>query len=651
MTFLVYLSVPNYKHMSISLWTPSQDYVESSVLFAFKNFVESKYELQFADYHDFHQWSINNIADLWESILLFFDISYTGNYSKVLDWDANSKNFIDAKWFDGIELSYSEHIFKYYEEDSIALKFQSEYEDYEEITWKELHCKVSKIQQYLLDKGIKKGDRIVGVLNNRVETIAIFLAVNSLGAVWSCCSPDFGDKALVERFEQIEPKLLFIETEYQYNNKKFFKKGTLDMLVSKLITLQEVVNVNDSVWKVELDNYKSKELMFTRVPFSHPIWILYSSGTTGKPKAITHSTGGNLLEHYKALSLHQNVQAGENFLWYSTTGWMMWNYALSSLLCGGTLCIFDGIINHNNNQTFWDFIKQAHVDHLGAGAVYFTSIEDLDIKNYEPKVVGSTGSPLPASTFEALQAKFPNAHIISLSGGTDVCSAFLSGNSLLPVYAGQLQCKALGADIAAYNEQGEEIIDEVGELIIKQPMPSMPLYFWNDSNNEKYKESYFDKFPNVWAHGDWIKINSDEGILIYGRSDATLNRGGVRIGTAEIYNAVNDLEEVKDSLVVTTDESDGSSKMLLFVQLIDDLELNYELQTKLKSNLRKQYSPRHVPDVIFQVKDIPYTLSGKKLEIPVKKIFSGVSIEKEVSKDIMRNPESLEEYYSLYSKY
>src|SRR5690606_30546627 len=332
-------------------------------------------------------------------------------------------------------------------------------------------------------------------------------------------------------------------------------------------------------------------------------------------------------------------------------GWMMWNYALSSLLCGGTLCIFDGIINHNNNQTFWDFIKQAHVDHLGAGAVYFTSIEDLDIQNYEPKVVGSTGSPLATSTLVAFQAKFPKARIISLSGGTEVCSAFLSGNSLLPVYAGQLQCKTLGADIAAYNEQGEEIIDEVGELIIKQPMPSMPLYFWNDSNNEKYKESYFDKFPNVWAHGDWIKINSDEGILIYGRSDATLNRGGVRIGTAEIYNAVNDLEEVKDSLVVTTDESDGSSKMLLFVQLIDDLELNYELQTKLKSNLRKQYSPRHVPDVIFQVKDIPYTLSGKKLEIPVKKIFSGVSIEKAVSKDIMRNPESLEEYYSLYSKY
>jgi acetoacetyl-CoA synthetase len=647
MTFFVYLSVPNYKHMSIPLWTPSQDYVESSVLFDFKNFVQAKCGFQFNDYQEFHEWSISNIEDFWESILLFFDISYIGNYSKVLDWDANSKNFIDAKWFDGIELSYSEHIFKSYEEDSIALKFQSEYEDYQEITWKELQCKVSKIQQYLLDKRIKKGDRIVGVLNNRVETIAIFLAVNSLGSIWSCCSPDFGDKALVERFEQIEPKLLFIETEYQYNNKKFSKKGTLDMLVSKLITLEDVVNVNDIMWKVELDNYKYKGLMFTRVPFSHPIWILYSSGTTGKPKAITHSTGGNLLEHYKALSLHQNVQAGENFLWYSTTGWMMWNYALSSLLCGGTLCIFDGIINHNNNQTFWDFIKQAQVHHLGAGAVYFTSIEDLDIKNYEPKVIGSTGSPLPASTFEALQTKFPNVHIISLSGGTDVCSAFLSGNSLLPVYAGQLQCKALGADIAAYNEQGEEIIDEVGELIIKQPMPSMPLYFWNDSNNEKYKESYFDKFPNVWAHGDWIKINSNEGIIIYGRSDATLNRGGVRIGTAEIYNAVNDLEEVKDSLVITTDENDGSSKMLLFVQLVDDLKLDDKIKTKLNSNLRKQYSPRHVPDVIFQVKDIPYTLSGKKLELPVKKIFAGVTIEKAVSKDIMRNPECLEEYIEL----
>jgi len=634
--------------MTKPLWIPDLFNMKEAVLYAFQQYIESKFKLQFFDYEQFHKWSINNLDKFWESILDFFNISYSGSYNKVIEWKT-SENFIGSKWFEGIELSYAEHIFKSYKDNGIAIKFQSEYEYFQEITWQALHERVSKIQQYLVDKGIQKGDRVVGVLNNRVESIAIFLAVNSLGAIWSCCSPDFGDKAIVERFEQIEPKLLFIETEYQYNDKKFSKKETLDMLVSRLITLQEVINLSDSVWNKVLHNYAPKALEFVRVAFSHPIWIMYSSGTTGKPKAITHSTGGNLLEHYKALALHQNVQAGENFLWYSTTGWMMWNYALSSLLCGATLCIYDGIINHNNHQTFWNFIKRAKVDHLGAGAVYFTSIEHLDINDYQPKVIGSTGSPLPISTFEALQAKFTDVHIISLSGGTDVCSAFLSGNPMLPVYSGQLQCKTLGADLVAYNEQGEDIIDEVGELIIKQPMPSMPLYFWNDTENVKYNESYFDKFPKVWAHGDWIKITSDEGIIIYGRSDATLNRGGVRIGTAEIYNAVNELEEVKDSLVITTDESDGSSKMLLFAQLVDNLKLDDEIQTKIKANLRKQYSPRHVPDVVFEVNDIPYTLSGKKLEIPVKKIFSGVSIEKAVSKDIMRNPECLEEYYSLYN--
>jgi acetoacetyl-CoA synthetase len=637
--------------MSTPLWTPSYHYIENSALFAFKHFVESKYAIQFSNYQYFQKWSVNNLENLWESILEFFDIKYSGKYSKVLDWNSNSNDFTKVSWFDGIELSYAEHIFKSYKENGIALKFQSEYEDYQEVTWQELQDKVCKIQQYLLAKGIEKGDRIVGVLNNRIETIAIFLAVNSLGAIWSCCSPDFGDRAIVERFEQIAPKLLFIETEYQYNDKKFFKRDTLNMLISRLITLEDTVNLNDSLWKAELDKYSSESLKFMRVPFSHPIWILYSSGTTGKPKAITHSTGGNLLEHYKALALHQNVQTGENFLWYSTTGWMMWNYALSSLLCGATLCIFDGIINHNNHETFWNFIKQAQVHHLGAGAVYFSMIEHLAIQNYQPKVIGSTGSPLPASTFEAMQVKFPNVHIISLSGGTDVCSAFLSGNPMLPVYAGQLQCITLGADIAAYNEQGDEVIDEVGELIIKQPMPSMPVYFWNDSHNEKYKESYFAKFPKVWSHGDWIKISSNEGIIIYGRSDATLNRGGVRIGTAEIYTAVNELDEVKDSLVITTDESNGTSKMLLFVQLENDFELDNSLHNQIKSNLRKLYSPRHVPDSIFQVNDIPYTLSGKKLEIPVKRIFSGLDLEKAVSKDIMRNPESLEEYFFKYKKY
>ena len=631
--------------MTLPLWIPSDLYIQDSELFKFKYFVEKEIQKEFLSYNDFHNWSVDNIEEFWIKILLYFDITYSGRYESVLNWEPGSPDFIGSKWFQGIALSYAEHIFKSYTDKRPAIKFASEYEEYTEITWLELKNKVSQIQQYLQEKGIKKGDRVVAVLNNRVDTIAIFLAANSLGAIWSCCSPDFGDKAIVERFEQIEPQILFIETQYQYNDKIFSKNKTLEVLKSKLITLQEVVNLNDTMWDSILNSYKAKELEFIKVPFSHPIWILYSSGTTGKPKAITHSTGGNLLEHYKALALHQNLQSGENFLWYSTTGWMMWNYALSSLLCGATLCIFDGIINHHQHQTFWNFLKRANVNHLGAGAVYFTSIEDLDIKDYQPKVIGSTGSPLPETTFQSLQYKFPDVHIVSLSGGTDVCSAFLSGCSLLPVYAGKLQCKTLGSDIVTFNEEGDLIEDEVGELVIRKPMPSMPIHFWNDEGNSRYKESYFSKFPNVWAHGDWIKINSTEGIIIYGRSDATLNRGGVRIGTAEIYNAVNGLSVVKDSLVITKDSD--TSVMILFVQLEEHIILEDKLNLEIKSALREEYSPRHIPDFIFQVKDIPYTLSGKKLELPIKKIFQGISLDKAVSKDIMRNPECLEQYVTV----
>src|SRR5690606_562073 len=346
------------------------------------------------------------------------------------------------------------------------------------------------------------GDRVVGILNNTVETAAIFFAVNSLGAIWSCCSPDFGDKSITERFTQIEPKLLVIEQDYQYNGKLFSKGGTLTHIQQHIPSLQTTVTVYEESWQAIFTHYVPKELTFLRVPFSHPIWILYSSGTTGKPKAITHSTGGNLLEHYKALAIQQNVQKGENFLWYSTTGWMMWNYALSSLLCDATLCMFNGAIHYNAHRAFWQFLKQANVHHLGGGAAYFSAIHDLEIENYQPKVIGSTGSPLSVSTFENLQKKFPDVHIISLSGGTDVCSAFLSGCAYLPVYAGEIQCRTLGSDIVAVNDHGEEVYNEVGELVIKKPMPSMPIYFWGDRDNEKYRDSYFSERRGVWSHGD-----------------------------------------------------------------------------------------------------------------------------------------------------
>lgn len=633
--------------MSKALWTPSSDYIENSGIFNYQNFVESHRGIKFCSYEEFYRWSIDNLDEFWSSILTYFRVSFSGNYEQVISWDANRTDFIGTSWFEGIEISYAEHIFKQFTTERPALKFASETIGYEEISWSQLSDMVSKIQQFLVEKGVEKGDRVAAVLNNTVETIAIFLAVNSLGAIWSCCSPDFGDVSISERFTQIDPKVLFIEVSYQYNDRIFSKLETLERLKADLPGLSAVVQVYEADWKRIIFDYIPRKLSFVRVPFSHPIWILYSSGTTGKPKAITHSTGGNLLEHYKALVLHQNVQAGENFLWYTTTGWMMWNYALSSLLCGASLCLFDGIINHNKHLTFWSFLKKANVNHLGAGAVYFSALKDLPIDGYAPKVIGSTGSPLPAATFEYLQRKFPDVHIISLSGGTDVCSAFLSGCALLPVYAGMLQCRTLGSDIAAYNDQGIEVYDEVGELVIRKPMPSMPVYFWNDEQHIKYRESYFDKFPNVWSHGDWIKINN-QGIVIYGRSDATLNRGGVRIGTAEIYNAVNSLTEIKDSLVICIDYENGTSAMMLFVQTEVKGTFSDALIDKIKRSLREKYSPRHIPDCIFEVTDIPYTLSGKKLELPIKKIFSGTDVGQAVSTDIMRNPDSLRDYVQIF---
>lgn len=633
--------------MKKPIWIPSEQYSKSSVLYDFQEFVERTNNRCFLDYATFHQWSIDYPDNLWKAILDYFRIDFSGTYQQVLHWDKTSADFINAKWFEGISLSYAEHIFRNKEPHKIALKYADEKCGYQEVTWQELQHKVSVIQQFLLEKDVQKGDRVVGILNNTIETVAIFLAVNALGAIWSCCSPDFGDKSIIERFEQIAPKILFIEPAYQYNGKLFSKYETLVAVRNHIPSIDTVISVYEEDWEKLFTTYSPREPIFLRVPFSHPIWILYSSGTTGKPKAIIHSSGGNLLEHYKALAIHQNVQPDENFLWYSTTGWMMWNYALSSLLCGATLCLFNGTIHYNHHTRFWDFVKRAQVHHLGGGAAYFSAIHDLKITDYQPKVIGSTGSPLPEATFENLQQKFPNAHIISLSGGTDVCSAFMSGCTYLPVYAGEIQCRTLGSDIVAVNDQGEEVYNEVGELVIKKPMPSMPLYFWNDKDHDRYRDSYFSERTGVWSHGDWISINDHGGITMYGRSDATLNRAGIRIGTAEIYNVVNVQEGVKDSLVISIDNEKGDSRMILFMQLEKD-DVFEQLIDIIKNELRTQYSARHIPDIFYPVKDIPYTLSGKKLEIPIKKIFSGYHMEKAVSKDVMRNPECLEEYVQLF---
>ncbi|WP_437919410.1 acetoacetate--CoA ligase [Sphingobacterium sp. LRF_L2] len=634
--------------MKKPLWTPSEPYKLRSSLSHYQHYLYENYGYNFSTYTDLYSWSIENIESFWKTILDFFKIKYSGSYSEVLIAGGDDTGFIGTKWFNGISLSYAEHIFLNKDKDKVAIYYHDEEDGYREVTWGDLKNKVSAIQQFLRNEGIKKGDTVVGILTNNVEAIAIFLAVNSIGAIWSCCSPDFGDKSIIERFLLIEPKLLFIEINYRYNGKHYTKSETLCAIEKQINSLTRVVKVNECEWENILSSFSAKTLNFERVPFDHPIWILYSSGTTGSPKAIVHATGGNLLEHFKALSLHQNVQAGDKFLWYTTTGWMMWNYALSSLLCDASLCIFNGAISYNGHRNFWNFVRDIKVDHLGAGAAYFSTIHQLDISNYFPKVIGSTGSPLPIATFENLQQKFPETHIISLSGGTDVCSAFLSGCPWLPVYAGAIQCRTLGSAILALDANGNPVYNEVGELVIKKPLPSMPVFFWNDEGLNRYKESYFIQYPGYWTHGDWISIDDEGSIVMQGRSDATLNRAGIRIGTAEIYDAVQTCIGIIDSLVIATEGVYAESQIILFLQLETNASLSF-IVPQLKTYIREQYSARHIPDLFFEVPDIPYTLSGKKLEIPVKKIFKGLTIHEVVSKDIMRNPESLQPFLRIYN--
>ncbi len=628
----------------MKLWTPSTDYISRSEMTAFQKFVEKKHSLTFNHYQELHAWSIQSPEDFWADIYEYFKVISSSGYEHVMK--RGEHLFIGTSWFKGAEISYSEHIFRQYSPDRPALIFKSETTEIREVSWQELKHMVLAVQIYLKRNGIGVGDRVVGVLNNTPEALAIFLAVNSVGAIWSCCSPDFGADSILERFEQISPKMLFADKVYHYNGKTFRKSAIIKELAEKIASIEDVVVVQDLKWRSILALApKNGELQFDRVPFDHPIWILYSSGTTGKPKAITHSTGGNLLEHFKALALHQNVQEGDRFMWYSTTGWMMWNYAVSSLLCGATLCIYEGSLSYPSLGAVWKFAQEVKLDHFGAGAAYYITCAKREVQFSldKLKTLGSTGSPLPPETFEWLQRKLPETQIISLSGGTDVCSAFLTGCPSLEVHSGEIQCVSLGSDIEAWNDEGQGVKNEVGELVIKLPMPSMPLYFWNDEGNVKYLESYFEKYPGVWCHGDWIKFTENGGVIIYGRSDATLNRGGVRIGTAEIYNAIEDL--VQDSLVVCIEQKDGSSQMHLYVKV--EGKLSAKLEKDIKSRLKTRYTPRHVPDKILQVPDIPYTWSGKKMELPVKKILMGYNKEKAVSIEAVRNPESLDFWLTL----
>lgn len=637
------------------LWTPNPSFTDESNMNSFLKWVNKEKQQNLSNYQELWNWSVNKQDSFWESILEYFKVDYSGKYESVTN---STNSIINTKWFDGIQLNYAEHIFRNQFKKSPAIIFQGESHDYQEISIAELKSKTSKIASYLKSKGVKKGDRVCSMLPNSPEAIIAFLAANSLGAIWSSCSPDFGTRSIIDRFSQIEPKVFFATNGYKYNGRVFNKIDDIKSIQASIKSIESTVIVDyieeientavSDAWETILQQPEST-LTFERVDFSDPIWILYSSGTTGKPKAITHSVGGILIEHFKALGLHQNVKPGDKFFWYSTTGWMMWNYAVSALLVEGTVTLYDGSPAFPQADVLWQFAEKAEITHFGAGASYYIYCmkEGMDFR--ENKAIsniqsfGSTGSPLPPEGFDWFYEKVnPNAWVISLSGGTDICSGFVGGNPFEPVYEGEIQCRMLGVNLKANSEHGESVTDELGEMVIENAMPSMPIYFWNDHDNERYQSSYFEMYPGKWRHGDWIKITNRNTLIIYGRSDATLNRGGVRIGTSEVYSATESVEEVADSLVVCIDHEDGTQSMPMFVQLKDGFELDMKLKRKIKKEIKSQFSPRHIPDKIYQISEIPYTISGKKMEAPVKKILSGIPIEKAASVDAMKNPKSLD---------
>jgi acetoacetyl-CoA synthetase len=643
---------------STILWQPSSVFKSNSNLQSYINWLKENYHLEFEDYESLRRWSIENVALFWETIWQFYEVIHEGSYHQVLQLP--NSGMIGSKWFNGTSLNYAEHIFRNKNTEHPAIIFKSEHLQTVEISWKELEQKVASLATYLSSIGIKQGDCVVSFLPNIPEAVIAFLAANSIGAVWSSCSPDFGADSVIERFQQIEPKVIFIADGYGYNGKSFNKESANKAICEALPTLEKTIFIpyinpiahphyleNAILWE-ETQEQLHQHLSFTKVPFDHPLWVLYSSGTTGKPKAITHSTGGNLIEHLKVLGLHQNLKQGERFFWYSTTGWMMWNYAVAAMLHGNTLCLYDGAAGYPNLSVLWDFAKVNKINHFGAGASFYIACmkEQMDfIANDElPDLIsiGSTGSPLPPEAWEWIYEHVrKDIWLISLSGGTDVCSGFVGGNPFDDVVKGEIQCRLLGCDLQAWNENGQPVINELGEMVITQPMPSMPVYFWNDTNNEKYFNSYFDMYPNIWRHGDWIKITEDGTLIIFGRSDATLNRGGVRIGTSEVYSGVEEIEGIQDSLVVCIDKEDGSHFMPLFVVLKDGFVLDEDLKRKIKTSLQTKFSPRHVPDAVYKISEVPYTISGKKMETPVKKLLSGMDISGSISRDAMKNPDSL----------
>jgi len=615
-------------------------------------------DLDLDGYHELWRWSVEDLDGFWSSIWDFFDVQADGGYEQVL----SSHAMPGAEWFAGTRLNYAEHVFAGKDDAETAILHASELRELDELSWGELRAQVAAVAAGLRALGVERGDRVVAYLPNIPEAIVAFLATASLGAVWSSCSPDFGPASVIDRFAQIEPKVLFAVDGYRYGGKDFDRREVVAELQAAMPSLARTVVLpyldpepdlsplrDAETWDELLAAGANAELGFERVPFDHPLWVLYSSGTTGLPKAIVQGQGGILLEHLKKLNLHVDAHPGDRLFWFTTTGWMMWNFLVSGLLTRAAIVLYDGNPGHPEMSVLWDLAARAGVTMFGTSASYIAACMKAGVEPAAGRdlsrlgAIGSTGSPLSPEGFDWIYEQLgADTWLFSTSGGTDLCTAFVGGTPLLPVYRGELQARALGAAVEAWDEDGNAVIDQVGELVVTEPMPSMPVYFWGDEDGSRYRASYFEHYPGVWRHGDWIEITSRGTAVIYGRSDSTINRSGVRMGTSEIYRAVLGIDAIVDALVVDVPRPGTEGWMPLFVVLREGAELDEGLRREIARRVREQCSPRHVPDEVYAIAEVPRTLSGKALEVPVKRILMGTPVEQAASRDSLANPAALD---------
>jgi acetoacetyl-CoA synthetase len=644
------------------LWTPSPARVEDAQITRFARWVQRTRQVKVTEsYNQLWEWSVGDIASFWDAIWEYYDVQSDGPRAPALA-DASMPG---TAWYPGARLNYAEHIFRDRDPDALALQFASERDGLQAWTWGALRDETTRIAAALRGLGVRRGDRVAAYLPNAPETVAAFLATASIGAIWSSAAPEFGARAVVDRFAQIEPKVLLAVDGYRYGGKDHDRRAVVQALRDEVPSIDHTIMLSHLgldrpdgtlAWDDLGAESDPGELRFTRVPFDHPLWILYSSGTTGLPKPIVHGHGGVLLEQLKVMHLHLDARPGDRVFWFTTTGWMMWNFLVGVLLTEASIVLFDGNPGTPSLDRLWDLAAEAGVTTFGTSASYLGACMKAGVEPQNGRdltnlhAIGSTGSPLSPDGFAWVYAQLgADTWLFSTSGGTDVVSAFVGGVPTLPVHRGELQARSLGADLQAWNEDGEPLVGEVGELVLTQPLPSMPVGFWGDDDGSRYRDAYFQHYPGVWRHGDWIEITPRGTAVIHGRSDSTINRGGIRMGTSEIYRAVLAEDDVVDALVVDVPGRDGFDDgwMPLFVVLRDDVTLSDDLLKNIKQRIREDCSPRHVPNAITQVAAVPRTLSGKTLEVPVKRILMGEPPDRVAARDALANPEALDAFVAL----